>query len=68
MYIVVDIQFKLWHMIDFLTQLNEIKMWCYNEVLKCISAGFKFDLNFQCFFKIQNIDLKFTLLQFVIYF
>ena len=25
------------------------KTWCYNAVLKCITAVFKFDLKVQCF-------------------
>ena len=33
------------------------KTWCYNAVLKCMTAAFKFDLNFQCF-KVQNIDFN----------
>ena len=32
-------------------------MWCYNAVLNCITAIFKFDLNFQCF-QVQSIDFN----------
>ena len=33
------------------------KLYFKNAVLKCITAGFKFDLNFQCF-KVQNKDFN----------